>query len=105
MPQEEPDMALDPLKDACTLAHECGHFLSDREGAQTQAYCDAIDADRVVWAEGQAAVLAEEERAWDLGRDALARLGCTEWAYFDSYRAKCVQTYREGFARQGRPAP
>jgi hypothetical protein len=68
----------DPSEQECvTIMHEYGHFLSDQAGFRDDAYEEAlrkfnsglplVDAD-------QALVIAEEERAWVLGRGALLEL-------------------------------
>jgi hypothetical protein len=97
--QEEPDLATQPLLDACLLAHEYGHFLSDREGERTKTFYEAISTGRALPPEAQEAVLVEEARAWELGRQALTYLGCTEWSDFDGYRDHFIETYREGLAK------
>jgi hypothetical protein len=107
--QNVPDVVTQPMEDACILAHEYGHFLSERDGSRTPAYEAALDAFHAAQDEGgralstneQALVLDEETRAWDLGRQVLAELGVDEWRAFDERRERALASYRAEFARHG----
>lgn len=105
-PPASPDLSTQPLEDACTLAHEYGHFLSDRAGNRTAAYVAALDAfhgaGRALSQQEQAEILAEEVRAWEYGREALAALGCTDWDGFEECRWRWLSSYSKRFDR---PAP
>jgi len=94
----------------CTLAHEFGHHQSwARLGAteEWQAYERAAlslrDRDSVT-AEESLLILAEEERAWDLGREALSAHGVPSWPYFDERRTRGLENYRV-ICRRADPAP
>ena len=95
----EPDLATQPERDACLLAHEYGHFLSDRDGSRTQALYDKLGTGAMLDRAEQGAILAEEERAWDLGRKTVIDLGCDDLAVFDECRDRLLKTYRDGFDR------
>jgi len=96
-PQSAPDDT-QPIHDACTLAHEYGHWLSDKEGHRTAAYVAAVCTPHDQWptmtSAGRRIIYSEEARAWHLGRAALAELGCDEWAAFDERESKALETYR-----------
>jgi hypothetical protein len=96
------------LEDACILAHEFGHLLSDERGERSEAYAAAV---AVFWAHGQQRgpcptpeernlVVAEEKRAWANGRETLARLGVDEWVEFDAMRDEKLAGYETCFAPQ-----
>lgn len=102
-PPGRPDLATQPLEDACTLAHQYGHFLSERAGNRTATYLAALDAfheaRRELSQEEQAEILAEEVRAWELGRQALAALGCNDWDGFEEWRWRGLSAYSRRLAR------
>lgn len=81
---ELPDTDRSATVDACVLAHELGHFRSDRDGSRTQATYDAQRANQALTRGEKTLILEEERAAWRLGREELAALGCTEWAVFDA---------------------
>jgi hypothetical protein len=101
-PQWEPDLVTRPLEDACILAHEFGHLLSDEREERSAAYeaglavCYAYGGSggRPPTPEERALVVAEEERAWAYGQETLADLGVTDWAEFDAMRDKRLEEYR-----------
>lgn len=93
----EPDLLTRPVHEACILAHEFGHFLSDRTDKLHPVYDRARTGGPLTPAEKEA-ILTEEERAWDLGRAALANLGCDEWGDFDRLRERSMKTYRDGLS-------
>ena len=97
LPQDEPDLRTRPMEDACTPAHEYGHYLSDPLDTLHEHY-EAIRRKEKIDRVGQERVLAEEERAWEQGREALAELGCTEWGHFEDCRQRSLKSYRDGFA-------
>jgi len=93
-PDSEPEMS-QPEKDACLLAHEYGHYLSDKKG-RPEAYLSANDsliADRPMTPQDMALVLHEERLAWSYARSELAKLGVTEWAYFNEKETDGLNAY------------
>jgi hypothetical protein len=44
-------------------------------------------------------IMAEEEKAWKLGRVALEDLGCDQWGEFERLQERSLKTYREGLAK------
>ena len=95
--------AIDDLPDACVLAHEFGHFRSLQAGQQSARYHEIIDRpdpgreDGEMGAElseeDKALVIAEEERAWDYGREELAALGFDHWEVFEQERRRGLEEY------------
>jgi hypothetical protein len=85
-PPDSPDLKAQPEVDACILAHEHGHFLSDVQGDRTSAYKGAVTRfqnKESPLPQDRDLILAEEERAWDHGRETLTSLGVSEWQTFD----------------------
>ena len=102
--------APDLLCETATLAHEVGHFLSWKERTSPDEYKEYFNAAKVrdmAWdgvpstddvdayndgirAAAQSVltsqqierILAEEQLAWDIGREVLVDLGFDEWTYY-----------------------
>lgn len=105
-PQSEPADG-QPIHDACTLTHEYGHWLSDKEGHRTSVYLEAIRTPHDQWPtippESRQIVYSEEARAWRLGRAVLAELGCGERAAYDERESTSLETYRRCLHLASRP--
>jgi hypothetical protein len=88
-----------PEEDACTLAHEYGHHLSRLGGHRPAGYEPAVDTPLVDWpnltGDQKSFIFDEEDRAWQLGRDVLARLGCDDWTMYDQRTRDGLSKYRE----------
>lgn len=95
---QDPDLLTQPVQDACILAHEFGHFLSDPTDRLHPVY-ERARAGQPLTPEEKGHIVAEEEKAWNLGRAALADLGCNEWGEFERLRDRGLRTYREGLAK------
>ena len=98
--QHAPDLEKCPLEDSVTLAHEFGHFLSDRDGNHTDEYIAAVTAfdygnGSLYPASHRELIIMEEERAWDNARHVLEGLGFDAWEQFDERRARSLSTYGE----------
>lgn len=94
--------------EAINLAHEHGHFCSDREKQQSPEYLAAVlrfDKLRVgeagnPWTDAEQDLIeAEEARAWSNARKTLARLGVDEWGVVDAMEADAKQAYARLFAQ------
>src|SRR6266446_6132828 len=95
---EQPDMVTRPNEDACTLAHERGHFISDRDGSRSQpAYTKLRKGDPLTAGE-KVLIIEEERRAWTHGRDVLKALGCNSWDVFTTTRDEALRGYEDGLA-------
>jgi hypothetical protein len=101
-PQDKPDRVTQPEEDACVLAHEHGHFLSNENGERTTEYESALAVCHGMRSGGRAptmverdAVYDEEHRAWEYARKTLTKLGVHEWTFFDAYRESKLKGYRE----------
>jgi hypothetical protein len=90
-------------KTVVTLAHETGHFLSWRlasSGATAAwhayfaAACQRDEDPTKLAAEQKHLIMAEEERAWDLGRPLLIDAGFGEWSAFDEARDTGLRNHR-----------
>jgi len=105
-PQWTPDLKTRPLLDACDLAHEHGHFLSDKNRERTPEYEAALEVlrlyheqrERMPTPEERALIYAEEERAWAYARKTLVGLGVDEWEAFDARKAEALASYRAPLA-------
>jgi hypothetical protein len=93
-----PDDAM-PEEDGCTLAHEFGHHLSRVGGHRPAGYEAAVDTPPVEWPnltpEQRMFIFEEEVRAWRLGREVLARLGCDDWTRYEERTRDGLMKYRE----------
>lgn len=94
----EPDLRMQPAVDACILAHEYGHFCSDKNGSRTQSTYDELRHRPAVDVRAQQIILAEEQAAWTHARAVLAVVGCTDWVVFEEVRARSLGSYERGFA-------
>jgi hypothetical protein len=110
-PQTSPDLVTSPLADMLDLAHEHGHFLSDKNLDRTEAYDFAVKfmeagrlQGRILTPENEEAVREEEERAWDYARKTLATLGFAGEEAFDMRRARALRTYEDEFVIRARLA-
>ncbi len=88
-------------KETCFVAHELGHALSHRKGTLPPIYITALEIPSVDWAavltrKDKRSIIAEEKRAWRIGRKQLAPLGFTDWETFDAEAQRAVQSYRDG---------
>jgi hypothetical protein len=104
-PSDRPDLKTQPEVDACILAHEHGHFLSDVRGNRTSAYVDAVlrfQKKESPLPQDRGLILAEEERAWDHGHETLTSLGVTEWQTFEERKRDGLAYYA---AKLGDPTP
>ena len=94
----EPDPDHRALSEACSLAHEYGHFLSFHKKRRTATYHTAINLG-CAWPdlspEQQRHVLSEERRAWDLGRNAVAALGLPILGALRKRRREGLGIYRK----------
>lgn len=97
------DTSTRPHDDLILLAHEFGHFLSDKAGHHTAEYVTARallnERERGKTHESLSRtqaqlVLDEEERAWTLGRNVLRGHGFEDLTQFDSARERGLETYR-----------
>lgn len=85
--RERADQPGSPLHELITLAHECGHYTSLRDGHRTESYEQALA--KLVTHEASfderdcEAIRAEERRAWASGRDWLDSVGFTAWDEYD----------------------
>lgn len=96
-----PAASHDPVVDVITLAHECGHHISDALGHHTPAYRSARDRiDNHLRVTGAQATLItrEERRAWKLAWAVLNRLEFKEWPPFREAAQRGLRSYREGLA-------
>ncbi len=98
---ELPDLKIRPVEDACTLAHERGHFISDPDGKRSQAAYTSLRNRDALTIRAKTTIIDEERRAWANGRDVLKALGCDDWSAFNAIEAECLRGYEEGLA--GRP--
>ncbi|MDA4131998.1 MAG: hypothetical protein OK454_02575, partial [Thaumarchaeota archaeon] len=104
-PDSEPEMS-QPDKDACLLAHEYGHYLSDKAG-RPEGYMAANDvfiAGGPITEVELALVLDEERLAWSHARSELAKLGVTEWSSFNQHEKDGLDAYEQAASPKGAPA-
>jgi hypothetical protein len=92
------DVPGDVLQELLTLAHEFGHFRSFGKDLRTAAYEAAIEVPHAEWptldTRSRNAILQEEMRAWQLGREALEGIGFTDWGAFDTRQRESLAGYR-----------
>jgi hypothetical protein len=94
-----------PLIEAIIIAHELGHVQLDRERGDVAGDRAADEADRVarfprdsggsVTEESVSAYYAEEECAWEIGREILRRHGLEQSAEFEDRRRVNLKTYED----------
>jgi hypothetical protein len=103
----------EPLEELATLAYVFGQFLASRRGLRGVEYervrgrlvgldgCLRLDAQ--LSEDEKRLALKEEERAWELGREALRELGFTAWAGYDKLASDGVELHRQvlGLAAPG----
>lgn len=80
-----PAESRDPVKDVITLAHECGHCVSDRHEHHDGTFRgarDKVDNGFRIDPVEAAIVLREERRAWTLAWRILNALGFEQWEAF-----------------------
>jgi hypothetical protein len=106
---ERADTPGDPEDELFTVAHEFGHFLSYAARGTSEEYArylEVRDLDWNRWPElepaKKALIFDEEERAWELGRGELVRIGLGEFQAFEVRRMTSLDDYR---ARLALPAP
>ena len=98
--------AHDDIESTCALAHELGHHESRLRGEwpgwyerETAERAAAILVDVGYWQDDRwGAFLAQECRAWELGRE-LLRVGCPQfddWDRYEEIASRSVGTYVEG---------
>jgi hypothetical protein len=96
---ERPDLVTQPADDACILAYERGHFISDPIGDRSQsAYASFREALPLTLAQ-KTAIFEEERRAWHNARLVLTRLGWTDWASFEAMQWRLIHGYSEGLSQ------
>jgi hypothetical protein len=91
----------EPPIETCLVAHEFGHFRSwQRQNEEQRAYlAKIVHADHSPTTADEDAILAEEELAWELGRDELVSQGFEAWGVFDACRRRALGVYRQRFGR------
>ncbi len=94
-----------PSVDMATLAHEFGHFESYKKELRSQGYEDALkifEAGEISNMElvQKELIIAEEQRAWDFGRNALSLSGFNDWDSFEMEKARGISIYREKLGLQ-----
>ncbi len=95
---EQPDLVTQPAEDACILAYERGHFISDPTGDRSQsAYASFREGSHLTLAQ-RTVILEEERRAWHHARAVMKRLGWTDWAGFEAMQWRLLHGYSEGLA-------
>jgi hypothetical protein len=97
---EQPDLITRPVEDACTLAHERGHFISDPTGHRSQLAYTTWRHGAQLTPEHQVLILEEERRAWQHARAILTELGWLDWAAFEAIRWRLLRGYSEGLSPQ-----
>jgi hypothetical protein len=93
-----PDLNTNPLQDAFTLAHEYGHFLSDKDGSRTLSLFEKLRAKQPLKHAEKNVIVDEERRAWANGRKILEGLGYLELDAYDEFARDCVDGYVNGLA-------
>ncbi len=93
-----PDLNTNPLQDAFTLAHEYGHFLSDKDGSRTLPLLEKLRAKQPLKHAEKNVIVDEERRAWANGRTILEGLGYLELDAYDEFARDCVDGYVNGLA-------
>ena len=96
---EGPDLVTQPVDDACILAYERGHFISDPIGDRSRsAYASFREGLQLTLAQ-RTVIFEEERRAWHNARLVLKRLGWTDWASFEAMQWRLLHGYSEGLAQ------
>lgn len=96
---ERPDLVTQPIDDACILAYERGHFISDPMGDRSQsAYASFREGLQLTLAQ-KTVIFEEERRAWHHARTVMMRLGWTDWASFEALQWRLVHGYSEGLSQ------
>jgi hypothetical protein len=93
---EDPDVMTAPTQDACLLAHELGHFISDKEGTTTEEARDR-------WARGERLssddvdlILTDEREAWRIAHQLLEQHSFSHWDVFNDLRSRWYGSYEVG---------
>jgi hypothetical protein len=96
---ERPDLVTQPIDDACILAYERGHFISDPLGERSQsAYASFREGYQLMLAQ-KTVIFEEERRAWHHARVVMMRLGWTDWASFEALQWRLLHGYSEGLSQ------
>ena len=96
---QQPDLVTRPIEDACTLAHERGHFMFDHTQRRSQSAYESFRHGGPLPLAQKTVILEAERKAWRHAHDLLMGLGWTDWASFDAIQWRSLRTYSDGLAQ------